>query len=44
MKLPPKKGFGLTLIEGLARQLSGRIEYVEVDKGTRVRLCFPVAF
>jgi two-component sensor histidine kinase len=44
MKLPPKKGFGLTLIEGLARQLSGRIEYVEVNKGTRVRLCFPVAF
>jgi len=44
MKLPPQKGFGLTLIEGLARQLSGRIEYVEVERGSRVRLCFPVAF
>jgi two-component sensor histidine kinase len=43
IKLPPKKGFGLTLIEGLAHQLSGRIEYVEVDKGSRIRLCFPVA-
>ena len=44
MKLPPEKGFGLTLIEGLARQLSGSIEYVEVEKGSRVKLCFPGAF
>ena len=44
MKLPPEKGFGLTLIEALARQLSGRIDYVEVEKGSRVQLCFPVAF
>jgi two-component sensor histidine kinase len=44
MTLPPKKGFGLTLIEGLAQQLSGRIEYSNVDKGSRVSLCFPVAF
>jgi hypothetical protein len=39
-----EKGFGLTLIEGLARQLSGRTEYAEVEKGSRVQLCFPVAF
>jgi two-component sensor histidine kinase len=44
IKLPPEKGFGLTLMEGLARQLSGRIEYVEVERGSRIRLCFPVAF
>jgi two-component sensor histidine kinase len=42
--LPPKKGFGLTLVEGLAHQLSGRIEYANVEKGSRVTLCFPVAF
>ena len=44
MKLPPEKGFGLTLIEGLARQLSGRIEYLQVERGSHVRVCFPVAF
>jgi two-component sensor histidine kinase len=41
---PPKRGLGLRLVEGLARQLGGRIEHVKVDVGTRTVLCFPVAF
>jgi two-component sensor histidine kinase len=43
MKIPPKRGLGLTLIENLARQIQGAVEYVEVDKGTKTVLCFPVA-
>jgi two-component sensor histidine kinase len=43
MKLPPQQGVGLRLINGLAHQLGGRIEYLPVERGSRVRLCFPVA-
>jgi two-component sensor histidine kinase len=43
MEIPPKRGLGLTLIENLARQIQGTVEYVEVDKGTKTVLCFPVA-
>jgi two-component sensor histidine kinase len=44
IKLPPEPGVGLWLIEGLAKQLGGRIKYLEVEKGSRIQLCFPVAF
>ena len=43
MELPPKKGFGLSLVEGFAQQIQGRLDYVEVDSGSRTVLCFPVA-
>jgi two-component sensor histidine kinase len=43
MKLPPKKGLGLTLVEGFAQQIQGRVEYAKVDVGSKVILCFPVA-
>jgi two-component sensor histidine kinase len=43
MQLPPMKGLGLTLIEGFARQIQGRVEYAKVDVGSKVILCFPVA-
>jgi two-component sensor histidine kinase len=42
MELPPKKGLGLTLVEGFAQQIQGRVEFVKVDSGTRAVLCFPV--
>lgn len=42
MKLPPNKGLGLTLVEGFARQIQGRVEYVKVDVGSKVTCCFPV--
>jgi two-component sensor histidine kinase/putative methionine-R-sulfoxide reductase with GAF domain len=41
--IPPKKGLGLTLVEGFAQQIQGRIEFAKVDTGTRTVLCFPVA-
>jgi two-component sensor histidine kinase len=41
--LPLKKGLGLTLIEKLADQIQGRIEYAPIKIGTRTVLCFPVA-
>jgi two-component sensor histidine kinase len=43
MKNPPKRGLGLTLIENLARQIQGTVEYVQVDRGAKTVLCFPVA-
>jgi two-component sensor histidine kinase len=36
-------GFGLTLVEGFARQLGGRTERVPVSSGTRTVLYFPIA-
>jgi len=42
MKLPPKKGLGLSLVEGFAQQIQGRLEFVDVERGARTRLCFPV--
>jgi two-component sensor histidine kinase len=44
MKLPPKQGLGLKLVEGFAQQVAGRLEYVPVESGARITLCFPVAF
>ena len=43
MNLPPKKGLGLTLVEGFAQQIQGHIEYAKADVGSKVILCFPVA-
>jgi two-component sensor histidine kinase len=43
MKIPPKRGLGLTLIENLARQIQGTVEYVQVHRGAKTVLCFPVA-
>jgi two-component sensor histidine kinase/putative methionine-R-sulfoxide reductase with GAF domain len=43
MSGPPKKGLGLTLVEGFAQQLQGRLQFPEVETGSRVILCFPVA-
>jgi len=41
---PPRKGgLGLTLIDAFARQLAGRVERDAVEKGTRIRICFPLA-
>lgn len=42
IKIPPTKGLGLTLVEGFAHQVQGRVEHVQVDRGTRTVLCFPV--
>jgi two-component sensor histidine kinase/putative methionine-R-sulfoxide reductase with GAF domain len=42
MELPPKKGFGLTLVHGFAQQIQGRVEFTKVETGSRVVLCFPV--
>lgn len=43
MDLPPEKGLGLTLVEGFAQQIQGRIEFVQVESGSRTIFCFPVA-
>jgi two-component sensor histidine kinase len=43
MEIPPKRGLGLTLVEGLSQQLQGRIDYVKVESGSKAVLCFPVA-
>ncbi|MET0429690.1 MAG: GAF domain-containing protein [Microvirga sp.] len=41
---PPREGgLGLTLIHALAAQLGGRVEFHEVEKGTRTGVCFPTA-
>lgn len=41
---PPREGgLGLTLIEAFAQQLAGRVERDQVEKGTRTRICFPLA-
>jgi two-component sensor histidine kinase/putative methionine-R-sulfoxide reductase with GAF domain len=39
--VPPKKGLGLTLVEGFAQQIQGRVEYVRVETGSKVVFCFP---
>ena len=40
----PRKGsLGLRLTEAFVQQLNGRIEHDEVEKGTRIRACFPLA-
>jgi two-component sensor histidine kinase len=43
MTLPPRKGTGLNLVEAFAQQIQGRVEFMKVDTGTKVELCFPVA-
>jgi two-component sensor histidine kinase/putative methionine-R-sulfoxide reductase with GAF domain len=43
MPIPPKKGRGLSLVEGFAEQIQGRVEYARVETGSRTILCFPVA-
>jgi two-component sensor histidine kinase len=43
MPLPPKKGMGLSLVEGFAKQIQGRVTFEKVDTGSRVVLCFPIA-
>ena len=42
MPLPPQKGFGLSLVEGFARQLSGKIAYMQVQPGSKTELLFPL--
>jgi two-component sensor histidine kinase len=39
---PAKKGLGLTLVDGFAQQIQGRVEFEKVETGTRTVLCFPV--
>jgi two-component sensor histidine kinase len=41
--VPPQKGIGLSLVEGFAQQIQGRVEYQKVETGTRIVLYFPVA-
>jgi two-component sensor histidine kinase/putative methionine-R-sulfoxide reductase with GAF domain len=41
MKLPPNKGLGLSLVEGFAQQIQGRLEYVPVERGSKTTFCFP---
>jgi two-component sensor histidine kinase/putative methionine-R-sulfoxide reductase with GAF domain len=41
MKLPPNKGLGLSLVEGFAQQIQGRVEYVHVEAGSKTTFCFP---
>ena len=36
-------GLGLKLVEAFAQQLNGRIERDQVERGTRIRACFPLA-
>jgi two-component sensor histidine kinase len=36
-------GLGLSLVDAFTRQLNGRLERDPVEKGTRTRLCFPLA-
>lgn len=42
IKIPPKRGLGLTLMENLVRQIQGTVEYVQLDSGAKTVLCFPV--
>ena len=42
MKVPPNKGLGLTLVEGFAQQIQGRVEYAKADVGSKVTCCFPI--
>jgi two-component sensor histidine kinase len=34
---------GLNLVEKLAKQIQGRVDYPKPEIGTKVVLCFPVA-
>jgi two-component sensor histidine kinase len=43
MSVPPDKGLGLSLVEGFAQQIQGRVEYAKVETGSRIVMCFPVA-
>jgi two-component sensor histidine kinase/putative methionine-R-sulfoxide reductase with GAF domain len=43
LAVPPHKGLGLSLVEGFAQQIQGRVEYAKVETGSRIVLCFPVA-
>jgi two-component sensor histidine kinase len=43
MGSPREGGLGLTLIDALTQQLAGRVERDQVEKGTRTRVCFPLA-
>jgi two-component sensor histidine kinase len=43
MDIPPKRGLGLTLIEGIAQQIQARIDYVKVETGCKTMISFPVA-
>jgi two-component sensor histidine kinase len=43
MDIPPKKGLGLTLVDGFTQQIQGHVEYVKLETGARTVLCFPVA-
>jgi two-component sensor histidine kinase len=43
MNIPPKRGSGLTLIEGLAQQIQGHVDYVKVETGCKTMISFPVA-
>jgi two-component sensor histidine kinase/putative methionine-R-sulfoxide reductase with GAF domain len=44
LPVPPTRGLGLKLVEAFARQIGGRVEYLDAERGTRIRLSFPVAF
>jgi two-component sensor histidine kinase/putative methionine-R-sulfoxide reductase with GAF domain len=43
IEIPPKKGIGLSLVEGFAHQIQGRVTFENVEIGSRTILCFPVA-
>jgi two-component sensor histidine kinase/putative methionine-R-sulfoxide reductase with GAF domain len=43
MEIPPRKGLGLSLVEGLAQQIQGRVTFEKIEIGSRTVLCFPVA-
>jgi two-component sensor histidine kinase len=44
LKLPPKAGVGLKLVDGLSKQIGGRLQHLKVESGTGTQICFPVAF
>ncbi len=41
---PPREGgLGLSLVEAFAQHLAGRVEREQVERGTRITVCFPIA-
>jgi two-component sensor histidine kinase len=44
MEIPPPRGTGLRLIDGLAKQVGGSVEYLPSNVGTRAKFCFPAHF
>jgi two-component sensor histidine kinase len=42
IKKPPERGLGLKLVEGFARQIGGQVHYLDVEKGSHTKVCFPV--